>query len=100
MLKKIDHLAFRFQLFLIMKLHSIIFITQLKSIIKKSNLYNRVVNSKSSSMKKKFNCAFHYEIKRLSNKKNHHEKNSIFNEVIEIRIKTQRLIFVKKFKKK
>ena len=70
MLKKIDHFAFRLQLFSIMKIHSIIFITQLKSTIKKSNSYNRVINSKSSSVKKKeFNLAFHYEIKRLLNKK-------------------------------
>ena len=69
-LEKIDNLVFRFQLSSMMKIHSIIFIVQLKSIIKKSNSYDRVFNSKSSSIKKKnSNSASHYEIERLLKKR-------------------------------
>ena len=69
-IEKIDNLIFRLQLFFIMKIHSIIFITQLKSITKNIDFYDRifkkvifVVENDSNSI-----VSF-YEIKRLLNKR-------------------------------
>ena len=62
-----------------MKIHSIIFIAQLKSVTKKSNSYERKINIESSSVKKKKNnLTFHYEIERLLNKKMSREQFQYF----------------------
>ena len=54
-LKSIDKFkqTYRLKLSLIMKIYSIIFIAQLKSIILKLNLYNKRVENNSSSIEKK-----------------------------------------------
>ena len=70
---KIDNLVFRLQLSFIMKIHSIVFITQLKSIILDQNFYDKTTNKKSLFIEKKnfviVKKTFHYEIKRLLNKR-------------------------------
>ena len=54
-LKSIDKFkqAYRLKLSSVMKIHSIIFIAQLKSITSESNSYNRHVDNNSSSIEKK-----------------------------------------------
>ena len=69
MFEKIDNLTFRFQLLLIIKIYFVIFITQLKLITKNIDLYNKIINVKSSSIKKKNNnLTSYYKIERLLNK--------------------------------
>ena len=55
MLKTIDKSKqiYRLKLFFVMKIHSVIFITQLKSITSNIDFYERVVDRNSSSIKKK-----------------------------------------------
>ena len=76
--EKIDNFAFRFQLSSIMKIHSMIFIAQLKSITKKSNSYERKINIEPPSVKKKNNSTFHYEIEKLLNKRVSREQLQYF----------------------
>ena len=72
-LKSIDKSkqAYRLKLSSIMKIHSVIFIAQLKSTISKSNSYNRHVENNSSSVEKKNSHSKTplYEIKRLLDKR-------------------------------
>ena len=78
-LEKIDNFVFRFQLSSIMKIHSIIFIAQLKSITKKSNSYERKINIEPPPIKeKKNNSTLHYEIERLLNKRVSREQLQYF----------------------
>ena len=69
---KIDNLVFRLQLLFVMKIYSIVFIIQLKSIILDQNFYDKTTNKKSLFIEKKnfviVKKAFYYEIKRLFNK--------------------------------
>ena len=73
MLKTIDKVKqiYRLKLFSIMKIHSVIFITQLKSATSDIDFYERIVDKNSSSIKKEnfHSKTFHYEIKRLLNKR-------------------------------
>ena len=70
---KIDNLVFRLQLSFVIKIYSIVFITQLKSIIFDQNFYDKTTNKKSSFVEKKnfviVKKTFHYEIKRLLDKR-------------------------------
>ena len=66
--------TWRLKLSLIMKIHSIIFITQLESITSDSNLYDRNIDKDFSSIEEKHFIALttqtsHYEIERLINKR-------------------------------
>ena len=70
---KIDNLVFRLQLSFVMKIYSIIFITQLKSIILDQNFYDKTTNKKSSFVEKKnfviVKKTSHYKIERLFDKR-------------------------------
>ena len=70
---KIDNLAFRLQLSFVMKIHSIVFIAQLKSITLDQNLYDKSTNKKSSFVEEKnsiiVKTTSHYEIERLLDKR-------------------------------
>ena len=75
-LKKIDNLIFRLQLSSMMKIYSIVFITQLKSIVSEENFYDKIANIESLLIEKKNNnSASHYKIERLLNKKISREKS-------------------------
>ena len=70
---KIDNLVFRLQLSFVIKIYSIVFITQLKSIIFDQNFYDKSINKKSSFVEKKnsiiVKTTSHYEIERLLDKR-------------------------------
>ena len=69
MLEKINKLTFRLHLSLIMKIYSIINITQLKLKSSKTNLCNRLLNFKSSSIVEANFETFFYVLKRILNKR-------------------------------
>ena len=73
-IEKIDNLAFRLQLFFVMKIHSVVSIAQLKSITRDTNSYDKIVNRNSSSIHEKQSIALIeqislYEIERLLNRR-------------------------------
>ena len=73
-IEKIDNLAFRLQLFSIMKIHFVISIAQLKSVTSSSDSYDRTADKESSSIQKKQSIeltelASLYEIERLLNRR-------------------------------
>ena len=70
-LKTIDNnQIYRLQLFFIMKIHSMIFITQLKSTTSDSDSYNKKISNLFSIINEYADTnAFSYEIKRLLNKR-------------------------------
>ena len=70
-LKTVDNnQIYCFQLSFIMKIHSVIFITQLKSITSDSNLYDRKISDLFSMINEYINInVSSYEIKRLLNKR-------------------------------
>ena len=82
-LKKIETLAYRLKLSSIMRIHSVIFITQLKSKSFENDFYDRVSNKDSSSMKNEnaksdfelTQQTSSYEIKRLLFKKMFRDKS-------------------------
>ena len=67
--EKIDKLIFRLRLSSIIKIHSIINITQLKSKLSKTNSYNKSLNFESSSIVEANFETFFYILKRILNKR-------------------------------
>ena len=67
--EKIDKLAFRLRLSLIMKIYLIINVAQLKSKSSRTNLYNRSLNFKSLSVVETNFKIFFYVLKRILNKR-------------------------------
>ena len=87
-LKSIDKSkqTYRLKLSSVMKIHSIIFIAQLKSIISESNSYNRHVESNSSSIEKKNSHSKTFLRNKTIIRQTHQQKSiSIFSEVKKIR---------------
>ena len=73
-IEKIDNLAFRLQLFFVMKIHSVVSIAQLESATRDTNSYDRIVDKNSSSIHEKQSTALIeqislYEIERLLNRR-------------------------------
>ena len=69
-IEKIDNLVFRLQLSSIMKIHSVIFIAQLKSVTKDTDFYGRILRKAVFVEENDSNSAvFFYEIERLINKR-------------------------------
>ena len=69
-IEKIDNLAFRLQLFSIMKIHSIIFITQLEFVTKNIDFYERIFRKIVFVEKNDSNSTiFFYEIEQLIDKR-------------------------------
>ena len=73
-IEKIDNLAFRLQLFFVMKIHFVVSIAQLKSITRDTNSYDRIANKNSSSIHEEQSTALIeqvslYEIERLLNRR-------------------------------
>ena len=67
--KRIEKLTFRLRLSFVIKIHSIINVTQLKSKSSKTNSYNRSINSELSSIIEIDFETFFYTLKRILNKR-------------------------------
>ena len=73
-IEKIDNLAFRLQLFSVMKIHSVVSIAQLESITSNFDSYDRTIDRDSSSIHEEQSTALIeqaslYEIERLLNRR-------------------------------
>ena len=73
-IEKIDNLAFRLQLFSVMKTHFVVSIAQLKPVTRDTNSYDKTVDRDSSSIHEKQSIALIeqtslYEIERLLNRR-------------------------------
>ena len=73
-IEKIDNLAFRLQLFSVMKIHSVVSIAQLESTTSSFDFYDKTIDKNSSSIHEKQSIALIeqtslYEIERLLNRR-------------------------------